>query len=352
MAENVITMINYPEGSLSYILSCYSREDLGVIANRQNIRGASKLKKTELIGRLTRKILDESAAAEYWMCLYDDELEIYERAMNDTVAAKPQEFDSCVYLGSGGYLFLNGEFIIEIPEEIKDLYRKVNTKEYRQARLRFQMIRSYIQAAVSLYGYIPLAELERIINSQNEKKADRGELITAYQKMDERDGAVVFMDSSFIDRSAYRSRGYVKLLELQSGKPYYVPEKEEFLKYANPGYFEETPEYLDFKRFLIEEAQIEEAVAEAACEQLHYLVMTGSDLAGLMEELEIQEIWFKSRAQLLKAREKAAALCGSTRLIQNRGYTRNELLTLQPESENREGAERPNNIIEFPGKRM
>ena len=80
MAE-IIEMVHYPEGTVRYILSCYSREDLNVVARRQNIREADKMKRLDLVECAASRILDEENAAEYWINLYEDERAIYERDM-------------------------------------------------------------------------------------------------------------------------------------------------------------------------------------------------------------------------------------------------------------------------------
>ena len=39
-------------------------------------------------------------------------------------------------------------------------------------------------------------------------------------------------------------------LKLRKGKPYYIPEREELLKYEDPFYFEITPEYIELRDYL------------------------------------------------------------------------------------------------------
>ena len=117
-----------------------------------------------------------------------------------------------------------------------------------------QLLYQYFDAAANLYGVIPLRTLLRIYNSQNEPISE--------------DDFVKFVESIYLDIKCYsifatdelfpnppkiktidknlvaenlclgNCDEYFDMIELQKGKPYYIPDKKQLLKYANDGYFE------------------------------------------------------------------------------------------------------------------
>ncbi|MBO5198217.1 MAG: hypothetical protein J6B85_06820 [Lachnospiraceae bacterium] len=346
MAE-IIEMVHYPEGTVRYILSCYSREDLNVVARRQNIREADKMKRLDLVECAASRILDEENAAEYWINLYEDERAIYERVMaGEEITIEIHEYDSCEYLTSAGYLFLLRSLKIEVPDEIRELYRRVNTEEYLRERERYQLLRDYIRAAVNLYERISADRLAEIINSQNAEPTSRGELVKTFQRMIRRTEAVEYQNCEFIDHYAENGKKKKDGENARYTGAYYVPEKESFLQYAKPGYVEDTPEYREFRSFLTLEAGVRELTAEMICDQLHLRVTGGAEMEELFRELDDQGVWFQDRKQLLKARELLAKLMLHTRKAANGGYTDWELEHSEKETTKDTGASNIVNLAE------
>lgn len=350
---DIIEMKRYPEGSVRCILSNYSKEDLGIVAGQLQIRDFAGKKRQELVECAASRILDREFAAEYWIGLFEDERIRYEQVMaGERLIFDLSEYDSCEYLIRGGYLYLRHSTQLIVPDELKELYRDVNTEEYRRERQRYHMLRDYIRAAVNLYGEIPAEHLAEIINSQNEDKTTKGELVRTFQRMMRRSEAVEYMNGMFRDHYGAQSAGAGKSGRSSGGlEQYYIPEQKVFLKYAEPGYTEEPPAYRTFRDFLITEIGVKELTAEMICDQLHLRVMEGADLEGLIEELDLYEIWFRNRKQLLKARELLAALLMHTRRAENGGFTDWELEQKEEENEEAKAASHPDNIVDFAKRR-
>lgn len=132
-----------------------------------------------------------------------------------------------------------------------------------------KLLDQYFDAAANLYGIIPLRTLLRIYNSQNEPISE--------------EAFVQFADSIYLDAKYYdifstdeilsdtpeseiktMSKNlvaeyicleddfeeYFEIIELQSGKSYYIPDKKQLLKYADDCYFEKTLEFIGLRAFL------------------------------------------------------------------------------------------------------
>lgn len=130
----------------------------------------------------------------------------------------------------------------------------------------FRSLHDYFDAANNLYARIPLRELYRIYNSQNPAVSeddflDAAEIIAHegnyyvivpqsvfYDDLSEAD----MMDRELVAEHLYAldDDEYFKVVKEQEGKHWYVPSRDEFLKYTDPFYSEETPQLLALSNFL------------------------------------------------------------------------------------------------------
>lgn len=109
----------------------------------------------------------------------------------------------------------------------------------------WELIR-YIRALVRLYGAVPAAKVAEIYNAQNNGDVQAIELlafpVTLIPAAWLIQSRISLTDQTFTSQAI---TGRDDLRELQAeteGKPYYIPEKQELLRYAKGDYFEETPQ--------------------------------------------------------------------------------------------------------------
>ena len=57
-----------------------------------------------------------------------------------------------IYFLAAGYCHTNDENSFIIPDEVRSLYRNIDTESFRRARNRFQLVADYCKAACNLYG--------------------------------------------------------------------------------------------------------------------------------------------------------------------------------------------------------
>lgn len=133
-----------------------------------------------------------------------------------------------------------------------------------------KLLRSYFDAFANLYGITPLYRAFRIIQKQNpELKLTEEDFLQFVDQLDQEErlytiaGAEDIYDDvkeptppmkrEIVAEYLYALDGFESYLELkeeQADKPYYIPEKDELLKYQDDFYSEETKEFLDLGAYL------------------------------------------------------------------------------------------------------
>lgn len=161
---------------------------------------------------------------------------------------------------------------ISFPEEyprskLNELYHAIPLKDGT-----IKTLRRYFKAMAYLYGIIPLEKAYEIVHQQCPRLLSREQFMAfAEIARHESDYFILGEDELFIDVPAVPHEKrmlidpyiiehsdddynmYANTSELQRGKPYYIPPKQELLKYSDPSYCEETPELIAFDDFLYNE---------------------------------------------------------------------------------------------------
>ena len=130
-------------------LANYTVEELKNIARTIKLRGFSKLKKQDLMDKIEEAILDKEFATEFFKGLYEEEFEIFTNAIKEDV-----EFEDYMPLvvEEYGYAYVTDKGVVKIDEKVKNLFNEIQTKEFKEERAKQQLILSYCDAAINLYG--------------------------------------------------------------------------------------------------------------------------------------------------------------------------------------------------------
>ncbi len=206
-----------------------------------------------------------------------------------------------------------------------------------------QLLDQYFDAAVNLYGIIPLRKLLEIYNSQNEPIDEKSFLEFVDEiDLDHKNYFIVGEDEFFedientdpIDRDVVAEHllmyedddAYIKTKIGQRGKPYYIPNKKQFLKYTNSFYLEKTLSFISLRAFFRNQPGLTKEEADAIAWDIYGMadVFEGSitDTVDFIEEyhrFHFTESTFKKFYPLY------VDMFNNTRLIINRGHTPSEL---------------------------
>lgn len=339
--------------SLLFLLSGFTRDGLKELAKELGLRGCSAYRKQELLAAITEYLSNEENVQSFFMNCLDEEITFFEACVEGNVKIDEETVIPSLYFFSKGYCFPEGECFL-VPEEIRQIYKGINNKEFRNIRKRYLEIVFYCRAACNLYGTIPCEKFIEIFNSQNDEKLDKDEFREMTALSEKRNWGFEIQEGLITDFSLYRNGGYKVLMEEQRDKPYYIPEKEQFLKYVDGGYFEETKAYRRLQRFLIKELRAEKRQAEKLCKDLYFDIYGGCEIQDLLEEIDDAGVRALSEDQALKIFPYLNDLWNETRMLVNRGFTPNEMSLLMdgvPEGVRKQKKEPESKVIPFPIER-
>ncbi|WP_153732631.1 hypothetical protein [Sporosarcina obsidiansis] len=188
----------------------------------------------------------------------------------------------------------------------------------------------YIVACTNLYGLVPIEKVVKIYNGQNEEPISLEAAIpfvnlqVIKEQLEER---FVYVDFDlFVAEAVIELDERTVLEQLATGKPYYVPGKEELLLFLDEQYFQHTPEQerlrQQLRRNFGDSIDIEREVAELVLN----LQISGGDftsvLSFFLEGLELPVSEAERYIPLI------IDIANTTRLWENRGHTPDELVQL------------------------
>lgn len=311
----------------------YKVDVLKELAKLLSLKNYSKLKKKELIDKIVERILDIDHAELIFLLENDEELKLFEAACNEDIVINDEELENINFLYGKGYVYLSKDLKVTVPDEVKELYYKLNSDKFNEKRERFQLISDYCRAAVLLYGIVSVEKLMEIFNGHNNIKVEAEEFIDACEGSAIKNDIFDFQNGYIAHIDLIESGEYENLLEEQGDKPFYIPSKSEFLKYKKEGYFEITPQFNRLKECILAlELTKDEKLAESICEGIQLAIILGAKPNDLFDEFEFKGVTIKNKKQVEKLLPYMANVMNHTRGIWNRGYTAKELDMIKGEN--------------------
>lgn len=220
-------------------------------------------------------------------------------------------------------------------EVLSDKYRcEKNTKAVMVPNE--QLLLDYIVACTNLYGVVPMKKVVDIYNEHNEeaillesvKKFVRSK--TIQQQLVERFSCVY--TEAFVAESVSEVAEKEELERAAAGKPYYVPDKKELLRFVDDVYVQQTPAQEQLKKLLREDYGDTINVDEEVKELVLNLQLSGGAFTNTLSDfLEILELPIEKAQRYIGV---VIEIANTTRLWENRGHTPHELLPYDNEQMN------------------
>ncbi|RHW35933.1 hypothetical protein D1B33_12440 [Lysinibacillus yapensis] len=193
-----------------------------------------------------------------------------------------------------------------------------------------ERIIQYAVACTNLYGLIEFPAFLKIYNAQNEPSLSSKELWALftnplYAKQLERQHAYV-LKNAFIHEAFDMVEDYELFIASVIGKPFYVPEKEELLRYTDDFYYEKTSHQEKLAKMLAKDffggstLMVKEEIDEIVGQFQLVGVNFNETLRELLGRFEFNDL--KQANEYIQAITKIA---NTTRLWENRGHTPEEL---------------------------
>lgn len=320
--------------TLQDALCTHSAKKLREIASRYSVKVTNKMRKDEMVTVVEKAILDVSPLEQLLLMLDEAGWEFFQAVDAADgpmeVSFSDQKFAQLFY--ELGYILYEREKspeTAEMPVEVRKLFGLMKTEGFVEHKMRADMLHAYSQAAVNLYGLITPEELVDIINRQNEVETDMEELLLAqrphldinayYCPWEDYLVSISFRDDDF---------EYVPpFLEEIAGKPRYVPQKEEFLQYADDDFYERTIHSTQLEKMLVDEWDLSTETAQDIVAKVVFSIQAESVMGETMQILTDHGIEIPEES-LHRVLSQLAEIHNTSRLWSNKGYTPNELVKL------------------------
>lgn len=203
-----------------------------------------------------------------------------------------------------------------------------------------ELVRRYFAAAANLYARIPLRKLHDIYNNQNEPLSESDFLQVAELISHEHHhyavlGREVFWEdaepSQPLDRELVASHlyeiGYDYYYEAeakQEGIKYYIPSKEELLKYADEWYIEHTSQVAAMERYLCSTQRKLHCPIADIMDDLHLAMTMGADYTAMTDDARRLGVRFDNEQSFKTFLRLLIDMCRHTRQFNRRGHTPEE----------------------------
>lgn len=319
------------------ILPILTKQRLSSLASTYNIPGRSKMNKQELADNLFDYLTDAERLEETLFIAESKEWEIFQQLFRDSFLQDHSiAYGRYAFLMERGLIYsfyIEDEIYFVMPDEIKQAYNSIDHKLFVKTRERYQTVRKYILAMTNLYGAFKTDMLVEVFNNQNHMKLDIGELITIYHRLAKRDERF-YLNGDYIISDYFMYDGmeeFEELLDDIKGKPYYIPEKNKLLKYADDNYFELTPQLTALKIFILNELCTDRQLVDYLIDDIQLACSMEAPIEDVMYEFERRGIIFKDRNQISRFVPFIVDVYNHTRLWANCGHTPAEMRALSDE---------------------
>lgn len=236
MVSNVIKC-EYTE-NFETILNKLKKTQLKSIVDAHGLKGCSALAKGGLIERIKETISDANRL-EYILCGFD-ELMMSDFVMlaNEAYVTQDATLSGCVLvLYRLGYVLpvmKDKEVVYVMPEVVKEAYKAIDLTTLEATKARADLIYLYMKALVNLYGVCEFNQLVTVFNQYEEGELTPEEALNVLFckltfKGDVQSFGPLFVSDALLMDSEMEA---VKLYDLHQDKPYYMPTKEEVLKFG------------------------------------------------------------------------------------------------------------------------
>lgn len=219
--------------SLEDVFIQYTKEDLKHIAQTYGFTGYNKFKKQELAQWLKNHLLETVFMKNQIMKLTEMELDFFTSAINEQGISITEDLISeSLFLATYG-VFLPQKGFYQVPLDVQNKYKKICTPEFQEQLDKRQRFQEYCNAAIFLYGVIPVEKFAEIYNGYEKTNVESSEITEWIEDYIRSGEPYILKRGLFMDEDLEEQNLYQYVLKEQEPYTYYIPEKkEEFLEYG------------------------------------------------------------------------------------------------------------------------
>ena len=191
----------------------------------------------------------------------------------------------------------------------------------------------YAMAAVNLYGIISRDEFVMIFNKYNEEQTTSDEIFTLLLpnalKDEKRYG---FYKDHIVHYSCLEGFDFADYLEkIQSGKPRYLPPKEEFIKYEFEEHRFTNHHWGKLLKYLFDSFKNKNDIYKIY-EKIKDVIYFSGDISQIVAIMEEHDLVFNDINQAQKFFDIVMTVMNNTLIWENKGHTPEEMMGLRKDS--------------------
>lgn len=332
LAENRNAQERYTRNpEMAEIMSSWTKEELKSLAEDLELKGYHSLKKDILVGKIKEELLKPSVMERQMMMFSDEEIAAFESVLK-TTGYYPVRKDLELLEGfyNLAYAGIYNDNFAAVPDEVKKIYKKVNTPKFRKKRKRaFWMIRC-LTMVIFLYVLAPISVIKEMLVKCLGEDISEEEFREIFAWIPDYQNPCVIRGEWVIYKEVLPQGLYNKIKESQGDLEYYIPEQEEILDYKGHGYPSRDTCCRKVKEFLIKRMKIEEEQTENLMQGIYSKISLGGGPSDVTEIFEEEGIIFPDETTVRDFIALLIELNNSTRMIQNRGWTPSEMTKKRP----------------------
>ncbi len=322
--------------TLEALLNATKVANLQELASAYSIENKSKLKKAELVAQLKEIIADPEQMKRVMKCATDQEFQLMVRiATEEDMSDSGISHDLYQYFAKNGYFYLveeKGQIAYAMPLVIKEVFLKIHTKKFCKEREDFQKIWKYCVACANLYGAITPDKVSELYKEHYRRIVTAKQIVEAMDAFSCRSDIAAIKNGHIVNGFMFESGNVDALIKEQRDKTYYMPEKEELLRYADPRYYEKTPQLEKLEEHIRKNYTKDEEKIQEFLDSIMFVIQINGSFQDQMRVFEGFGFSAKSQKQLRQISELLMKVTNYTRMWLNRGYTPLEY-TAQMEAE-------------------
>lgn len=349
--------------TLKEIFSTYEKKELLDIAKNHKLKGCTKLKKKDLVERLSKAVLEKDAMQRYFCYLDDVEMELMEG--NENVVESEwtgKNYDLLTEGGYGAYKFCCGIEFMYIPQEVKDAYRRNCDEEWKRLREPARELMHYLNMLAELYGICPIGQFLEVYQLRTNKKRNEFEVLSFAEEIPENMKVFLIKDGKIIFYSLKDPGIYGEFMDIQGQTDYYIPTAEDAECFIRNGNFPFDAAMRRLQKFFLENGEDSNYDAENLCKRIQFLIRTGYAPEDVLEMLEECFMGYEEMLEDEKIMDafldKLMDAVGTTRIMLLRGHTPEEFMNPKPSRTRKhtpkksaaKNTKKSSKIVQFPGK--
>lgn len=314
----------------------FEKKDISELKALMIACGQKKLrikKKDKLIDLCIEAVCTEEVFEEHILFLPKESWNFYKKVAESANGlfcyADPIEYLISEKLG---YLYVeehDDKCYFVVPQEIQVMYDKLEESGFVYFKECCDLINDYAEAAVNLYGIISEEELVEIFNVQNEDETTL-EINRAVFTKHLQYGTDYCLWNNYLVHRDLQDNDFEDakgLLKDASDKMRYIPEKEEFLRYSDWFYYENTRQMSELSQYLINQCGVSNDYIDDIMFDLHWEFSDFFSIPNYFEILERYGVDVEEE-HTDKLIELMVECCNNTRVWAYKGHTPKEYVRL------------------------